>query len=339
MSRRDSVFTHRYENRYSVLIPVVAQKKAQAELDISIASHLVEDLLAQAAQPRTIVPESEELRLCIRSVIMLRNLYGSIPPAIRIATSLTGCAVLTAPLVSIAELTSNGNDSNDIMQYIARMTEVWQLTRIYAAHHPVKENGPPWVPTSDYSCVLQAHLEIDSQVPASQRYKRKAFEQQDPEELGRCRDQWGPWLFLQFVYATIPCLLNHPYLLCLRLTNFKASIPHSFIQQSFEQISRYTTWISYFLDVLEEKQFVTSDPTIAHCVAIVATIHLQHSFVTTDDVLRTTSQVGLEKCMDFLRRMSSTWPLVNAMVRPPDPSLFIPVVIRMDSKAHHALEH
>lgn len=200
------------------------------------------------------------------------------------------------------------------MKYIAMLTDVWQLARAYAANRPSTHNVPPWTPSSDYSCVMQHHLEIDSQVPLQHRWEDNRIEEQEPEDLQQNRAHWGPWLFLQFVYAAIPCLLNHPFLLSLRLSNFRQSIPHSFIQQSFQEITRHAGWICHFLDVLEEKQFATSDPVLAHCVAIVATIHLQHSFVTTDNDLQESARRGLQKCMNFLWRMGSAWHIVNAMV-------------------------
>ncbi|ETS84114.1 hypothetical protein PFICI_02139 [Pestalotiopsis fici W106-1] len=289
------------------------QSTLQAEFNLSMACQLVQSLMSCLGQSNSPLVESRELRLCIRSIFMLQNLYGSLPVVARFMPTIGGGVQATAHLLPLTDFTSSDGDSGDSIKYIAMLTDVWQLARAYAAKRPTTETVPPWAPSSDYSSVMQHHLEIDSRVPLTHRYEKNRIEEYAPEILQQKRDHWGPWLFLQFVYSTIPCLLNHPFLLSLRLANFRDSIPHSFIQQSFENITRNAGWICHFLDVLEDKQFATSDPTLAHCVVIIATIHLQHSFVTTDSDLRESAQKGLQKCMNFLWRMGSTWRIVNTM--------------------------
>lgn len=275
-----------------------------------MGNQLVQSLLSQPLRSNSKLVESGEISLCVRSILMLQNLYGSIPAAMRFMSGISG-TTHTVPLMGVMQ---SNQDSANSMKYIAMLTDVWQLARTYAATRPTSEAAPPWSPASDYSSVMQHHLEIDSRVPLIHRYEKNRIEEYEPEALQQRREHWGPWLFLQFVYSTIPCLLNHPFLLSLRLASFRDSIPYSFIQQSFENTMRNAGWICHFLDVLEDKQFATSDPILAHCVVIIATIHLQHSFVTTDRDLRESAQKGFQKCLNFLWRMGSTWRIVRTMV-------------------------
>jgi hypothetical protein len=76
-------------------------------------------------------------------------------------------------------------------------------------------------------------------------------------------------------------------------------MPHSFIRQSFENITIHANWILYFIDLVGHKGFEISDPILAYCVVIVATIHLQHSFVD-DQAFRNTARSGYNKCVRFL---------------------------------------
>lgn len=69
----------------------------------------------------------------------------------------------------------------------------------------------------------------------------------------------------------------------------------------------------YHLEILEKMDYRVSDPTLAHVIVVVATIHLQHSFVE-DLTLREKAQVGFEKCLEFLRCMGLTWHAVAVMV-------------------------
>ncbi|KEZ43927.1 Uncharacterized protein SAPIO_CDS4115 [Scedosporium apiospermum] len=220
----------------------------------------------------------------------------------------------TNPTVPLDGGTSCLNSRSDmgILKYTSQLSEVWHMARIYAASHVGPDTPPPWSPQSDYSAVTQRHLEVDCSVPLRYRFAANKFGDQTPESLQKHRHYWGPWLFLQFIYAAIPCLLNHPFLLSMRLRNFRHTMPQFFIHQSFDLITRHAGWITYFIDLLDKKSFQPSDPSLAHCVVIVATIHLQHSFVE-EPSLREKAQAGFDKCLKFLRLMGSTWPRVSVM--------------------------
>lgn len=188
------------------------------------------------------------------------------------------------------------------------------MTRAYAASVVAPDAAPPWNRQSDYSVVTQHHLEVDSQVPLKYRFYANRFSSQTSESLHEQRHYWGPYFFMQIIYATIPCLLNHPFLLSMRLRNFRHTMPQAFIHQSFDLITRHAGWIMYFIDMVDKKALQLSDPTLAHCAVVVATIHLQHSFVQ-DKTLREKSQTGFDKCLRFLRNMGSIWSNVAVMVR------------------------
>ncbi|VUC24981.1 unnamed protein product [Clonostachys rosea] len=115
-----------------------------------------------------------------------------------------------------------------------------------------------------------------------------------------------------FIHETTYILLNHPFLLSLRLRNFRHMLPLTFIHNSFEHLSRQTGWVIFFLNILEKQKFQLNDPVIAHCVVTVATIHLQHSFVE-DSVLRNKAQSGYEICLRFLKQSALVWPRIRCM--------------------------
>ncbi|KAH8647737.1 hypothetical protein BX600DRAFT_484365 [Xylariales sp. PMI_506] len=294
-------------------------KSARGAMDLSIAMHLVHSLTRDSRRSSSLlVNNHEEFRDCHMCILKLQNLQTPIF-SVEVLTSNGGCHQ-SDRIQKLLNRPSNHLRSNDVSAnfsgihlYTAELTDAWYMARAYAARLPDSETPPPWTPNSDYQIVTLRYLEIDSRVPLKYRFEANRIEDQDPEALQQHRDYWGPWLFLMVVFSAIPCLLNHPFLLSMRLRHFRHSLPHSFIQSSFEQITRHAGWICHFIDVVEQKQFVISDPTIAHCVAIVATIHLQHSFVK-DHSLRDKAQIGFEKCMNLLRRIATTWPNVESMV-------------------------
>ncbi|KAM3508152.1 hypothetical protein MY10362_001357 [Beauveria mimosiformis] len=291
---------------------------AQAGLHVAIASHL-----AQSVQSNSMLGDADEFNDCVRSIIMLQNLQGCIAPATGPGSALIGgqpppisqihAAALSGrePSGPVHDAGSSQMDSG-IMKYVLELSEAWRMARSYAACRVGSDAPPPWNQHSDYSSVMNLHLEFDCRVPLRYRFAANKFAEQDTHDLEQKRDYWGPWLYIQIIYAVIPCIVNHPFLLSMRLKNFRQTLPQSFIHHSFEYINRHAGWIMYFINMLEKKSFQIADPVMAHCIAVVATIHLQHSFVE-DRPLRDKAQQGFEKCIGFLRRMGGTWPYISTM--------------------------
>ena len=264
--------------------------------------------------------EQDERKLCHATVILLQNLQGSLNAfPIKDTTDQSDDNWLAAPLFEtmISKKDPRRGTTGlklDIGINAANMhtSELWALTCKYAMDYRIDAN-PPWHPQSDFAMITYWHTEHESCMPLRFRLHASRFQDYSPGELQRCRNYWGPWLFFQILWHAIPCLLNHPFLLSLRLRNFRRTMPQSFLRNSFEQLTLHSGWIVHFLDLVEQKRFEISDPTLCHCVAIVATVYLQHSF-TEDEAFSKKAQIGLEKCTRFLHRMSHRWPNIRQQV-------------------------
>lgn len=192
-------------------------------------------------------------------------------------------------------------------------SEIWAFACNYAMDHAREGTHPPWHPQSDYALITYWHTEHESYMPLRFRLHASRFSDYSPADLQAHRDYWSPWLFFQVVWHAIPCLLNHPFLLSMRLRNFRRTMPQSFLRNSFEHLTLHSGWIVHFVELIESKSFEVSDPTLGHCVAIVATIYLQHSFAD-DRTFSKKAHTGFEKCLRFLRRMGHRWPHIDRQV-------------------------
>ncbi|KAF4995952.1 hypothetical protein FGRMN_4807 [Fusarium graminum] len=282
---------------------------AQAGLHLSTAIQFMRGI------PRgNVLGDPAEFSDCFRSIFVLYHLQGSVSPSV---WPENGKDNLTKSWYSSGWLTSPENDmpcaiDAGILKYTTPLAQVWREARIYASCRVLSDMLPPWNPQSDYSQIAYRHLEVDCSVPMKYRFSASRIEEQTSESLQQNRDHWGPYLFTQFIYASIPVILNHPFLLSMRLRHFRSTMPHSFINSSFDAITRHIGWIMYHLELMNRMAFQISDPTLAHVIVIVATIHLQHSFVDSPD-LREKAQSGFGKCLEFLQRMGTTWPIVAVM--------------------------
>ncbi|KAF5577038.1 polyketide synthase [Fusarium pseudocircinatum] len=291
----------------------------QAGLDLDMAHYFASGLPLGSS-----LGDSFEYSLCIQNISLLQSLQGSIPDIAEPANiqglfqsanhllELINHRAEKFPLPREPSAEVESNDGRGILAYMSQAAKVWHLARAYAAMRVGSESPPPWSTQSDYALVNLRNLELDCRFPLVYRFATNHFGELPPEVLQQRRDYWGPWIFIQFIHAAIPTLLNHPFLLSLRLKNYRHMIPQTFMYQSFDLISKHTAWIICYLDLVEKQQFEISDPTIAHAVVIVATIHLQHSFVE-DSVLCTRAERGYNKCMRFLDHMGCTWPVVLTM--------------------------
>lgn len=286
---------------------------AQAGLHLSMVTHFI-----RSVPSHNILGDPVEFNDCHRAILVLHHLQGSVSSS----TWPTDTShneenfAQTPPYLRPINL-SNGTVPSEmdrgILKYTIPLAQAWRTAREYAACRVFSDTLPPWNPRSDYSRAAYRHLEIDCSVPLKYRFSANKIGEQTSESLQQRRGHWGPYLFTQFIYASIPIILNHPFLLSMRLRSFRKTMPHSFINSSFDSITRHIGWIMYHLEVVEKLSFHISDPTLAHCVVIVATIHLQHSFVD-DSVLCGKAQLGFSRCMEFLHHMGSVWPSVLVMV-------------------------
>ena len=262
--------------------------------------------------------ERDERKLCHASVMILRNLQGPLPSRENIDQP--GGSSLETPWleasISRKDPQRGGNHSKlDIDIHAANMhtSQLWALACKYAMNHASVDNHPPWHPQSDYAMITYWHTEHESCMPLRFRLHASRFPDHSAADLQTHRDYWGPWFFYQIAWHAVPAILNHPFLLSMRLRNFRRTMPQSFLRNSFEQLTFHSGWIVHFLELVESKDFEVSDPILGHCVAIVATVYLQHSFAE-DQVFSKKAQTGFDKCLRFLRAMAHRWPNIDRQV-------------------------
>ncbi|KAJ5772884.1 hypothetical protein N7457_007780 [Penicillium paradoxum] len=288
----------------------------RASIHSSLAMHLAQCAnLGQEPRSLTSSMAREERRRCFWSICLLKRLHGSDfsildtpeaggPPY---PLSPTRPAQSLSPGPSVVEIRRNDTEDEGIIAYVVMLSEVFARTSRYVRLHGRPSNLPPWSPHSEYSKILALQMEMETRMPYLHRFKPANLSERSLEELQAHREYWGPWFLNQFLYHTNLCLLNHPLLLSLTLRNFRSTIPEIFLQHSSDLISSHTTWIIHFINYLEEKSLLVSDPFLGYSAAVVATIELQLSF--TDNVaIREQKRERFTKCVKFVQTMGERWP-------------------------------
>jgi hypothetical protein len=268
--------------------------------------------------------EKEERRRCFWSLFLLKKLHGADFTVLDFAAEdnypwypATPCDPLnlgqTSGQPGQEDMSGETSADRGIIAYAIQLSEVWFKITRYAWRRGKPSSVPPWSAQSEGSMILAQQMEFETRMPWVHRFKPANFSQRPLEELNAHRDYWGPWLFIQFLYHTNLCLLNHPLLLSLRLRNSKCVIPEIFLQHTSDLISSHTSWIINFIEMLEAKGFKVTDPFLGHCVAIIATIYL-HGSVVDDPGTRKEKQDNFAKCLKFIRGLAPQWPHVGRIV-------------------------
>ncbi|KAM0147739.1 hypothetical protein ACHAPG_010399 [Botrytis cinerea] len=268
----------------------------------------------------------EERRRCFWSLFLLKKLHGAEFSVIDFAgednfpwyPETTGKPLNhgqfthgETPDLSSPEFAISDTQDKGVVAYAIQLSEVWFKITRYARRRGNPSTLPPWSPQSDYALIMAQQMDFETRTSQIHRFKSAKFSQRTSEELHANRDYWGPWLFIQFLYHTNLCLLNNPLLLSLRLKHLKSAIPEIFLQHISDLISSHASWVIRYIDMLEVKSFKVSDPFLAHCVAIIATIYLQECFAE-DPIVRQEKRDNFDKCLKFIRDFKE-WPHVARM--------------------------
>ncbi|KIM93787.1 hypothetical protein OIDMADRAFT_106891 [Oidiodendron maius Zn] len=262
----------------------------------------------------------EERRRCFWSIVLCKRLHGAKFSSLDLSVEsdfpcypksteqplLPSSCNLETDAIFIDE--SHSPKDAGIIAYMLQLTEVWFKTTQYAQRHGKPSQIPPWSSQSEYSTIASQQMEFETKFPCKHRFKLGKFNERTSQELNSNRSYWGPWLFIQFLYHTNICLLNHPLLLSLRLRNFRSCIPEMFLQQTSDLISSHATWVVRFIDMLESKAYKASDPFLGHCTAIIATIHLQRAYTDANLSKREEKKIEFTKCLNFIHLMGEQWP-------------------------------
>lgn len=271
--------------------------------------------------------EKEERRRCFWSIFLCKRLHGAdfssldfsvdadfpwYPESLEQPSLQT--VTTTVPELERIDISRQRLKDTGIVAYMIQLSEVWFKTTRYARRRGKPHMIPPWSPQSEYSIIVAQQMDFETRMPYIHRFKPAEFDNRTSQDLNSNRSYWSPWLFIQFLYHTNICLLNHPLLLSLRLRNFRDVIPEIFLQQTSDLISSHASWVVRFIDMLEKKAYKISDPFLGHCAAIVATIHLQQAFVSVDDVARQEKWADFSKCLKFIQVMGEQWPHMATMV-------------------------
>lgn len=292
-------------------------------------------------------PELEVKRKVFYTIHLLDQLYGPRPMRLNLLDDINNPKYMgwkrdrqsdledPPPLTPLEASSDSEAYRGGIWMYMVQQSSLWREVRDYIARCAgASPQPPPWSPDSGYVAIGAQLMDLETRFPTCHRYDTVRFADRTPEELQRSRHYWSPWLYIQFGYHAIHCILNHPFLYSSRpQQSTQMTVPNTFWKTSSEQALIHAAWIVRLIDLVIERRYQVSDPFIGHCASIAATIHIYYCRAA-DPRVRDAAQRKLNKCMRFLAGMASIWPVCQTMVKSPPSSqsrLLVPLNLELTS--------
>ncbi|KAF4540034.1 uncharacterized protein LTHEOB_9508 [Lasiodiplodia theobromae] len=241
-----------------------AGQKERSWLHLNLTLSLAQESRLVEEPNWTVDPaELEERRRCAWSLYVLSRTFGLEPPL-----SIFTCRFPGAIYASHDNTPQTPTqDTEIILANSIKLYEIWGRVQHFAAQSSTEAGKSLWTGDSEYGSIVSALMEYESQFPDEHRFSEQT--------AGRFKNNpayWAPWFSIQFMYHAILCVLNHPFLLSVRLDPIKDSTPRTFRQSTSDQAKLHSYWAFRFSTVAREFDYTITDPFIAYAITVAATI-------------------------------------------------------------------
>jgi hypothetical protein len=99
----------------------------------------------------------------------------------------------------------------------------------------------------------------------------------------------------------------------MRIGDCRSLICQEFPLTAALRLEIHIEWITRLVEIIEERKFPISDPFIAHCVAIAATLLYQQMHSCNPEVSNT-AQRNFQACIMLIDKLATLWPSVGELV-------------------------
>ncbi|GES64637.1 fungal specific transcription factor [Aspergillus terreus] len=199
-----------------------------------------------------------------------------------------------------------------ILACLIRLSAIWGKVTEYIFEPFDKSAPPPWRSGSAHATLESDWLHFETHFADTHRYMNVDFKRRAREEP-QCHTYLSTWLCVQFLFHSTQGLLHHPFITMTKLRQMEGNIPSTFLQKSYESSLIHSRWIARFVREMTEVDWELRDPFIGYLCAIAATIQLEHT-------VRSNQQVVLQAkddfriLVDFVTKASMHWPNMRVLV-------------------------
>lgn len=200
---------------------------------------------------------------------------------------------------------------------VIMMASIFGRCTRYVHQNRKKDEIPPWDPQSEFAAINSSLLLLESysnfgNIEMPGVVDRNAEPSNDVDH-----EQTGHLVFAHTLFHLCHCLLNHPFLVRLRLKSFGSKAPVSFSTRSLQLAGDHAKQL---IDLLEEaagKGFLVESSFYAYCIAVAGGIHSLASHFEHQSMSRRQSDMlrYYQQSVDSLERLAKLWTHADNIVR------------------------
>jgi hypothetical protein len=287
-----------------------------AWLSIGIGMRLSQSAKLNAESPTRPAPSNiEERRRCFWSLYLLEMICSH---AFASSQQLVGCrppypsSLELKPIDNLELGQPGGGNNHGIIGYSIELLELWQTTLNYATGQTSPKEAP-WSPNSEHFQLAARIMEWEANLCKHHRSAHTKFREQDLMEVRANLRYWGPWILVQFTYPATLCLLHHPFFLSERAKDCVGRVSLSFLETSMDLALLHSKHITRMITRLDHMNMGVSDPFLAYCATVAATIDLWYCYVE-DRGVKAQARRRFAICYRFIRAFAEKWPIAQKMV-------------------------
>ena len=178
------------------------------------------------------------------------------------------------------------------------------------------DETPPWDSRSQYASLESALLLVDRYLAAGTLSTADIIRRYQTPDGSLVHQEIGHVIFAHVVFHLTHCLLNHPFLVRLRLRGLKCKAPPGYISQVRQKCTEHAQKLANFMDGATTAgcQVTASFYAYAACVAGSILSLMKYHNLKGDTVANPQLHEGLQKAVDILERLGSIWETASKMV-------------------------
>lgn len=197
-------------------------------------------------------------------------------------------------------------------------TSIFGRCTKYAHGRSAGEMLTPLDPQSDFALTNASLLLLESYLKNHDQPILDLVQNGPQADTNIDEKQVGHLVFSHALFHLCYCLLNHPFLIRLRLRPIAARVPKSFTSNAFHAAQENARKLTDLLLAGTTGVVPMESSFYTYCASIAAGIHslafgAQHQGVDVDQY---DSQRYYQRCIEVLERLGVLWPMVPNMVCP-----------------------
>lgn len=189
----------------------------------------------------------------------------------------------------------------------------------YVFHRRDGDDIPPWDSRSTYASIESQLLSVDRHLRTGSPNISDIIGNYRASNGSLNHSEVGHLIFAHAVFHACHCLLNHPFLVRLRLRRLKCKAPPNFILQSMRKCTKHAKKLASFMDGATAAgcHVNTSFYAYVACVAGSILSLMRHNKSEPLHVADSHMADGFQQVMNILERMGSMWDHASRMVCSP----------------------